>query len=204
MSPNRPLQRTACPLPLSFPLGRMIPAHIIAFAIVLTCPAAFGQAKAPSSAAQLAELINTYRVEQGLDTIPLSKSLTAVAEAHVQDLERNPPVGTCNGHSWSPEGQWTACCYTGDHASAQCMWDKPREITRGAYKGAGFEIVYRTSGRATPEGALRSWKGSPGHHGVILNHGVWSSSRWLAVGVAISDHYAVAWFGKDQDSGSAR
>ena len=63
-----------------------------------------------------------------------------VAEAHVQDLSYNQPVGgQCNMHSWSDRGSWSGCCYTDDHAASQCMWDKPRELTR--YPGNGFEIA---------------------------------------------------------------
>ena len=47
------------------------------------------------------------------------------------DLERHPPSGQCNTHSWSANARWSACCYTRDHAQARCMWDKPREISRG-------------------------------------------------------------------------
>ena len=44
----------------------------------------------------------------------------------------------CNLHSWSDKGPWSACCYTPDHAQAQCMWDKPSELTN--YPGNGYEI----------------------------------------------------------------
>jgi uncharacterized protein YkwD len=185
-------------------VGRMKSAHLLGIVLSLISLGASGQEVSQTPAERLASLVNEYRGEQSLHSIPISPSLTQVAEAHVKDLERNRPVGACNGHSWSPAGDWSACCYTADHAQAKCMWDKPREITRGAYKGAGFEIFYWTGGRATPEGALSSWKSSPGHHGVILNHGVWSTSRWQAVGVAISEHYAVIWFGQEPDPGVTR
>ena len=50
----------------------------------------------------VADVINRYRQEQGLPAIPISVSLTLVAEAHVKDLQAaNPVTGSCNLHSWS-------------------------------------------------------------------------------------------------------
>ena len=57
---------------------------------------------------RLYELINAYRDEYGLPSIPLSPSLCYVAGAHVWDLNTNQPDrGRCNMHSWSNEGPWT-------------------------------------------------------------------------------------------------
>lgn len=152
-----------------------------------------------TTAASLAAVINAYRRDKGLDTIPLSKSLTMVAEAHVKDLEENnPATGVCNGHSWSGKGNWTACCYTADHAQAQCMWDKPREITGGAYSGNGYEIAARGSNMTTQK-ALNAWKGSDAHHRVILSQGKWASHPWKAMGAAYSDSWACVWFGEQTD-----
>lgn len=152
--------------------------------------------------ANLASVINEYRVAMGLSAIPLSKSLTMVAEAHVQDLQQNDPTGgVCNGHSWSDKGNWTPCCYTADHAQAKCMWDKPKEMTNGVYTSEGFEIAAGSSGYwgMTPEGALTLWKSSQPHHDVILNRGIWASYEWKAMGAAYSDSWAVVWFGRLAD-----
>lgn len=153
-----------------------------------------------NSTESLAEVINQYRVEQGLPAIPISVSLTLVAEAHVADLAHNNPVGgQCNLHSWSNQGNWTACCYTSDHAQAHCMWDKPREITDGLYQGNGYEISAHNSGRMTAQGALAQWQDSAAHHDVILNRGIWFDNDWQAIGAAVSDHFAVVWFGTQPD-----
>jgi len=112
--------------------------------------------------ASLAVLVNDYRVSQGLERIPLSASLDRVAEAHVWDLEAHPPDNeVCNLHSWSESGSWTTCCYTADHAAAQCMWDKPREITE--YPGHGFETAAFASPEMTAPGALEQCLVSGGH-----------------------------------------
>lgn len=152
---------------------------------------------AQTASDRLADLVNGYRVARGLPAITVSVALTRVAQDHVRDLESSRPSGTCNAHSWSPGGDWTPCCYTTDQTRAQCMWDKPREITRGAYAGNGYEIAYETSGRVTPEAALEGWKASSGHIGVVLNRGIWSSAHWRSMGVAVSTHYAVVWFGEE-------
>jgi hypothetical protein len=79
---------------------------------------------------ELAQLINNYRNENGLPSVPISQSLTAVAQWHVIDLHENiPDTGSdhgfaCNMHSWSGAQPtlWSAVCYTSDHQYAQGMW----------------------------------------------------------------------------------
>jgi uncharacterized protein YkwD len=151
--------------------------------------------------AQLVTLINDYRADNGLEPIPVTKSLTAVAQWHVWDLdEQHPHDATCNLHSWSSEGTWSEVCYTSDHAQAAGMWNKPREITADAYDANGYEIAYWSSGGATAEGALNGWKGSSGHNAVILSEGIWAGrDPWPAMGVGIREGYAVVWFGDVDD-----
>lgn len=147
---------------------------------------------------KLYTIVNQYRNSRGLHTIPLSRSLTAVAQTHVRDLmEHFTQGGAGNAHSWSSYGSWTACCYTPDHAQAQHMWNKPSQLT--PYKGDGFEIAYGNLGTFTAEDALKGWKSSPGHHSVIINTGIWADARWSAIGIAIYKNYSVIWFGKDTD-----
>ncbi|MCB0478728.1 MAG: hypothetical protein KDC84_11215 [Crocinitomicaceae bacterium] len=147
---------------------------------------------------KLYDLIMTYRKEKGLPEIPLSKSLTIVAQTHVKDLHENQPVkGNCNLHSWSDKGEWSSCCYTSDHAKAECMWNKPKELT--SYEGRGYEISHGTyGGEATPEGALNGWKRSTPHNNVIINKGIWDD-EWKAIGVGMYKGFAVVWFGKETD-----
>jgi hypothetical protein len=148
----------------------------------------------------MAEVVNHYRREQGLPAIPVSASLTLVAKAHVKDLQNaNPVGGRCNIHSWSNKGNWSPCCYTNDHAKAECMRKKPSEITRGVYSGNGYEISVVFAGKMTPNIALYSWQGSRLHHDVILNRNKWRDMRWNAMGGAVSENYAVVWFGKEPD-----
>ena len=154
---------------------------------------------------ELYDLIMEYRKEYDLPVIPISKSLTFVAQTHCNDLFRNKPDNKtgCNAHSWSDKGEWTACCYTSDHKQASKMWSKPRELTN--YKGNGYEIAFGSSDSrydsytATPEAALNGWKSSSGHNNVILNQDIWRSHGWGAIGVAIYKGYSVVWFGEEPD-----
>lgn len=147
---------------------------------------------------ELYNLVMQYRSEKGLPIIPISSSLSFVAQTHVKDLTNNQPVqGNCNMHSWSNNGNWTACCYTPDHAAAECMWSKPSELT--SYQGNGYEISYYSSGTITPIGALNAWKSSSGHNSVIINSGIWNS-KWNAIGIGIYGNYAVIWFGNELDN----
>ncbi len=152
-----------------------------------------------ADALTLIELLNEYRAENGLGPIPASSSLCTVGDLHVQDLAAEAPHTdpNCNLHSWSNAGAWSGCCYTADHAAAQCMWDKPRELTD--YPGNGYENAAGGGGSLGPAEALDLWKGSPGHNAVMLNEGTWANLTWNAVGVGISGGYAVLWFGEESD-----
>ncbi|MBP1993627.1 CAP and S-layer homology domain-containing protein [Paenibacillus eucommiae] len=147
---------------------------------------------------QLASLINKYREKLGLAAYKLSKSMTKVARYHAYDANVNGvPEGECNLHSWTEQKTWTGGCYTPDHRNAALMWDKPREITDGSYKGEGFEIAYWHSSLATPSDALEGWKKSSGHHDLIIGKGPWSDLS--VMGVAIEGNYAFVWFGTEKD-----
>ncbi|TVR03281.1 MAG: hypothetical protein EA398_05385 [Deltaproteobacteria bacterium] len=153
---------------------------------------------------ELYELIMTYRAENGLPRVPLSPSLTRVAQLHVEDLNRHGAEvlsDECNLHSWSSQGPWTACCYTRNHAQRTCMWNKPRELTD--YPGNGYEISVGTTGVMTPSWALQLWQSSEGHRNVILNVGDWSPA-WGAIGVGLDGRYGHVWFGREADPALSR
>lgn len=171
---------------------------LITFCLIVTSIISYSQVLTVEET-KLFNIIMQYRNEKGLPSIPLSKSLTFVAQTHVQDLQTRGLVNsTCNMHSWSSNGPWSACCYTDNHAKASCMWNKPRELT--TYKGNGYEISYGSYGAsATAEGALKGWKGSSGHNAVIINQGIWDD-QWNAIGIGLFEGYAVVWFGKETDN----
>jgi hypothetical protein len=151
---------------------------------------------------ELYVLINRYRMQKGLPSIPLSLNLTYVAKLHVQDLSVNHPYSKrCNLHSWSDKGPWSPCCYTEDHEEAQCMWNKPGELSN--YPGFGYEIAYWTNEPLSPANfakkALAGWQRSVPHNVVIVNLGRWRSKSWKAMGVGVYDGYAVVWFGEEED-----
>lgn len=152
----------------------------------------------------LYDLIMQYRKNNRLPEIPLSTSLTYVAQTHVKDLAINrPDIGNCNAHSWSSNGTWSSCCYTPDHAQAECMWKKPQELTK--YKGNGFEIACGSNGCCSnfvmsANYALQSWKSSPGHNAVIINQGNWAKQQWNAIGIGLFKGFAVVWFGHEFDN----
>lgn len=147
---------------------------------------------------KLFNLINECRCQHNKPPIPLSKSLTFVAQTHAEDLKFNVKEGNrCNLHSWSKKGPWSACCYKSDHSKAGCMWNKPRELT--TYPFNGYEIAYFHSWDPTAEDAFTHWIASENHKPVILNHGVWEEQNWQSIGIGIYEEYAVVWFGKRPD-----
>lgn len=182
----------------------------------LSAPMPVNNAPPQAAEARLAELVNAYRRANGLAPVPLSPALTRVAASHATDMASRPDGGAtgdlgidrqgarCTMHSWSAHGRWTPVCYTADHVRAQAMWNKPREITRGAYSGDGFEIAYWRSDAATPEQAMASWRTSAAHDAMIRETGMWKGARWQAMGVGLAGHYAFIWFGKEPDRTSVQ
>ena len=175
--------------------------QLISFGVILGAFVAFSGTYAPrENAESLVEVVNRHRSEHGLPPVAVSTSLTQVAQAHVNDLQENrPDRGPCNLHSWSRSKSWTPCCYTERSPKDRCTWDKPREITRMRYGGDGYEIAAWLSDPIDAESALQLWKISKGHHDIILNRGIWSNVRWRAMGAAMSENYAVVWFGTEAD-----
>lgn len=180
-------------------------------------PADIERAKSLQDPAALAELVNAYRVKNGLPPVPLSPLLNKVAEAHVADMASLPEGGLsvlettdpetgqeCSPHSWSAKGSWTPVCYTADGRHALAMYSKPREITGGAYSAIGFEIASFDTIAITPAIAIETWQKSPGHRTVILEQGAWDGSNWQAMGVGIGGHFAFVWFGKEPDPGAGK
>jgi hypothetical protein len=159
---------------------------------------------AKTAAEKLVDLTNDYREENGLPRITMSYSLTKVATLHTLDMNANGAVqGDCNMHSWSDKGfnVWNSCCYTSDHAEAECMWDKPREITFGSFTGFGYENAAKSGeGDMTPEEALELWKASTGHNHIILNKGIWEDIKWRSIGASVCGEYAVLWFSETGDA----
>ena len=148
---------------------------------------------------ELYNLVMQYRKAKSLPTIPLSKSLTFVAQTHAKDLDENYVIDQkCNLHSWSSNGNWKPVCYTNDHAQAKLMWSKPQELT--SYKGNGYEIAFAEDAEylANAENALDSWKLSKEHNAVILNKKIWKKN-WNSIGIGIYGSYAVIWFGYESD-----
>ena len=154
---------------------------------------------------ELAQLVNAYRVQNGLTALPTSRWLSATAQWHIWDRINNPQAvgGICNTHSWSnnpPAGvTWSGVCYTSDHAQASGMWIKPREISVSRYVGTGYELAADSPGQ-TPENALLQWQNSPAHNTVILQTGVWSGITFGGLGVGMGANYAVLWFGDRVDT----
>ena len=154
---------------------------------------------------RLYELVMEYRKANNLPTIPLSTSLSYVAQVHCKDLVDNKPnYGDCNQHSWSSKGKWSAVCYTSDHKQAMGMWAKPKELT--SYPGYGFEIAFNVwhsddaNYTATAYESLEGWKKSKGHNDVILNKDIWADQAWNAIGIGIYKGYATIWFGREADT----
>lgn len=146
---------------------------------------------------ELYNLINNYRQQNNLPIVPLSRSLSYVARVHVMDLAINrPDFGGCYLHSWSDKGKWKACCYAKDDNRANCMGQKPKELTNYVFKA--FEVVYSSDEQANAVEAFELWKEIGLTNDYFLNTGKWKR-EWKAVGVGIYKNYACVWFGEGID-----
>lgn len=146
---------------------------------------------------RLYNLINDYRKAMTLNTIPLSRSLSHVAKKHALDLATNKPdTNTCNFHSWSDKGSWTACCYEKHVKDKSCMNNKPGELTN--YPGYGYEIVYWENKSANADKAFNQWRETSASRSLLTNFKEWENYQWNAVGVAVYKNFAIAWFGEER------
>lgn len=175
---------------------------LLAAALAIPVPDNTGVCLNPNEA-ELAALVNQYRVANGRAALPVSRWLSTTGQYHAWDLITNNPTSqTCNGHSWSslpPLGvTWQAVCYTPDHAQAQQMWWKPFQISGGVYIGSGYENFVLAG---TPAGALSWWQNSPPHNEVILQLGQWANVNFQGLGVGFVGSVAYLWFGDGANNG---
>jgi len=147
---------------------------------------------------RLYRMINDYRRRYDLPPIPLSKSLSYVASAHVKDLFfHHPDQEPCNFHSWSDKGPWKPFCYPKDENKKNSVWDKPKEIS--PYKEKGYEIVYWENNQVDIDSVINLWKSVPYFNSFLMNTGKWQGTKWEAIGIGIYENYACAWFGQVPD-----
>ncbi len=143
-------------------------------------------------------MINEYRKDYGLPPIVFSKSLSYVAATHLKDLFFNhPDQGTCNFHSWSNKGSWSPFCYPKDENKKNSVWEKPRELTR--YPSRAYEIVYWENNPLVTDTIFMVWKTENYFNSFLLNTGKWLGKPWNAIGIAVYENYACAWFGETRD-----
>jgi len=143
-------------------------------------------------------MINDYRKQNNLAPIPLSKSLSYVADLHAKDLfAHHPDQGVCNFHSWSNKGFWAPFCYPKDENKKNSVWDKPRELTK--YPSRGYEIVYWENNPLVTDTVMMVWKTEEYFNSFLLNTGKWQGKPWNAIGISVYENYACAWFGEVQD-----
>jgi hypothetical protein len=143
-------------------------------------------------------MINDYRKQNNLPPIPLSTSLSYVAALHAKDLFlHHPDQGACNSHSWSNKGVWTPFCYPKDENKKSSVWDKPREMTR--YPSRANEIVYWENNPLVTDTVMMVWTTEEYFNDFLLNSGKWQGKTWNAIGIAVYQNYACAWFGEVPD-----
>jgi hypothetical protein len=152
---------------------------------------------------RLYQMVNRYRVRNGLPAIPASPSLNLVANRHVRDIADNGDNFSRSGLNWLHG--WSDCPYDAANPDTfSCMWEAPKRLET-FYPGIGFEVFCGSTDaeyctfRMTADYALKSWQASPLHNSVLLNRGRWKGYRWKAMGIAIHNGFAAIWFGTEPD-----
>lgn len=156
---------------------------------------------------EIFELINQYRLRNGLPSIPSSRSLSKVARMHAVDLNKNKPDRSldsrglpCTLHSWSSSGFWSPVCYTSDHYYLSKMVSKPAEITRRGYDDPAYENVYWSSEDVIfPKRVVQAWEDSASHRELVLEQNRWAKSYWKAMGVGVYNNIVTIWVGSMPD-----
>ncbi len=138
---------------------------------------------------ELYKIINDYRAANNQPPIPLSESLSLVANRHLLDLINNVKTFT---HGWSN------CPYEiANEKTWNCVFEAPQRLKTN-FQGNGYENLYRNlNGNATPTLALDAWKKSVMHNNLILNLDVWKDTTFDGFGIAIDGNYAAIWFGSE-------
>lgn len=136
---------------------------------------------------ELYRIVNEYRAQNNLPPVPLSESLSLVANRHLLDLTQNLKSLT---HSWSN------CPYEfNNEKSWNCVFESPKRLNSG-YNGRGYENLYRSkTGSAGAVLALEAWKKSDLHNSLLLNLNTFKNTKFDAFGVAINGQYVALWFG---------
>lgn len=138
---------------------------------------------------RLYEMVNQYRWQNGLPSIPLSPALTRVANRHVRDLAANIGYVTLS---------WSDCRYNyNDPSSWNCMWQAPQRLGT-AYNAPSYEIAAARGYKIFALTALQQWQQHSTYNAAMLNQYQWQIP-WQAVGVGIYQRYAVLWLGRELD-----
>lgn len=146
-----------------------------------------------------AENINALRAEHGLSALPYSLSLTIVAKTHVEDLSHNrPDTSFCSTASWSDKGSWTPCCYNKFITERECMWNKPKELTKYRYRG--YELSYYQDYPIDIRELFQLWKTTPEVIDMIVCRGKYKTFKWKTMGLCIGENYMSVWFGQVADA----
>jgi hypothetical protein len=146
----------------------------------------------------LFDQLNNLLEEYGKKPLQSSASLFYVARTHVEDLAKNhPDTSICNLSSWSDKGEWTACCYNPYVPNQDCMWDKPKELTRYPYRG--YELVAYFEDEYTVDSVIQLWSNAKKVLDMLLTNGNFEKKKWVCMGVGMNRHYISVWFGQRAD-----
>lgn len=145
---------------------------------------------ATSISSEICNYVNIFRQENNLDSIPLSPTMTWVAETHYNNLvtnNHNVFNQTCNLHSWYRDDSLLIedCCFP---QKTSCMAYMPRDLTinwPNPYTGNAVENAHASSGSgffggSSPYSVVESWKNSPPHRFQLLR------PNWKACGAIIN------------------
>lgn len=143
---------------------------------------------------EVCNLVNEWRVQNGLSEVKINRLMQTIAHDHVFNLIENHNFDQ-NMHTWYVSDKLkegvNPCVYRGNE-DFNCMANKGREYTEGAYSGMTFENI-GYSFRPSPTQFVDEWKNSPGHNALLLLNqakvcGSYLEYRYGALWIGTSDY----------------
>lgn len=153
---------------------------------------------------QFYHLINDYRVQQGLNEIQISKSLTTVGGRHAQDVLYNIWEANLSQPAGSSLHSWSDAPYPDDNSQPQVMWEAPQRLgteyvdpnidpnNPNQREDRGYELT--VAGAASVQDAFDAFIGSAPHLSVIANQDPWDDFTWNAIGFGVESDPSVTTF----------
>lgn len=151
--------------------------------------------------AQILNLVNKHRIDNGLSELEISQALCYVADEHVRDLYDNKTYEKTNSlHSWSRKSGYKPINFYKGKNAIKKIKAKPKEVVN--YVGDCLEIAYYNDGIVNAENIVSFWKMQHQTNSLMLNSQPYAYPEWEVMGIAEYNGFVCLWFGPTTDNAS--